>query len=345
MTKNSRFAAAALAILILVPSSSLASQAGPFPVPRNRADLERALTEQAGAVKGRIGVYVKHVESGESVGIREGERFQLASVFKIPVLLTLYKQIHLGKLSLDDRIMFEEKMKTFGSGLMAAMKPGLNISIQDLQLLMMARSDNTATDILFRLVTPQAINDYMTELGLTDTTIDYDTRQLILAYLGLDPVKPLTIAELERLPDSVWTDKDRLAAEEAFAASIHNTSTPREIGLLLEKCVKGEIVDRATSDLALATMKHHTGSELILRYLPMSTEIARKGGSLARSGENTVLLDSGVVWLPENAGTLVICLFGNDLREVHYEIKHKMGMMARAAYDYFLVKNRKPGKS
>lgn len=345
MTKNSRFAAAVLAFLIFVPSFALASQASSFPVPRTRADLERTLNEQAGAIKGRVSVYVKHVESGESVGIREGERFQLASVFKIPVLLTLYKQIHLGKVSLDDRIMFEEKMKTFGSGLMTAMKPGLNISVQDLQLLMMARSDNTATDILFHLVTPQAVNSYMAELGLTETTIDYDTRQLILAYLGLDPAKSLTIAELDRLPASAWTDKGRLAAEKAFESSTHNTSTPREIGLLLEKCVKGEVVDRATSDLVLATMKHHTGAELILRYLPMSTEIARKGGSLARGGENTVLLDSGVVWLPANAGTLVICLFGNDLREVHYELKHKMGMMARAAYDYFLEKNKKPARS
>jgi hypothetical protein len=133
---------------------------------------------------------MKHVESGEAIGFNEQRRFQLASVFKIPVLVTLYKQIHLGRISLDDRIMFEQKMKTFGSGLMNDMKPGLNISIQDLQLLMMARSDNAATDILYRLVTPEAIQAYMKELGLNDTTISYDTRQLILAYLGLDPSKP-----------------------------------------------------------------------------------------------------------------------------------------------------------
>lgn len=345
MTRNSRLTAAALGFLILVLSSVLASQEVPFPVPRTRADLDRALNEQVGAIKGRVGVYIKHVESGESVAIREGERFQLASVFKIPVLITLYKQISLGKVSLDDRIMFEEKMKTFGSGLMTAMKPGLNISVQDLQLLMMARSDNTATDILFHLVTPQAVASTMVELGLAETTIDYDTRQLILAYLGLDPTKSMTIAELDRLPASVWTDKGRLAAEKAFETSAHNISTPREIGLLLEKCVKGEVVDRETSDMILATMKHHTGAEVILRYLPMSTEIARKGGSLARGGENTVLLDSGVVWLPGKAGTLVICLFANDLREIHYELKHKLGMMARAAYDYFLEKNKKPASS
>ncbi len=198
---RSRSLAALAVTAAIVLSAALPAplfpQAPAFRVPGSRAELEQALTSQAATVRGRVGILVKHVESGESFGLREDERFQLASVFKIPVLLTLYKQISLGRISLDDRIMFEERMKTFGSGLMASMKPGLNISVQDLQLLMMARSDNTATDILFRLVTPQAIAVTMAELGLVATTVDYDTRQLILAYLGLDPGKPLTLAELD----------------------------------------------------------------------------------------------------------------------------------------------------
>jgi len=312
-----------------------------FKVPKTKGELEQAVKTEVGKIKGTVGVYIKHVESGETLAFNENRRFQLASVFKIPVLFTLYRQIHLGKLSLDDRILFEEKMKTYGSGLMAAMKPGLNISVQDLALLMMARSDNTATDILFGLVTPQAISEYMTELGLKNTTIDFNTRQLILAFVGLDPSKPLTIAELGRVPESFWMSKECAEKQTAFWTSGHNTSTPFEIGLLLEKCVKGEIVDRATSDQILETMKEHTGAELILRYLPYGTEIARKGGSLSRGGGDTVLLDSAIIWLPQKAGHLILCLWGNDLQEIHYEIKHKMGMIARAAYDYFLEKNKK----
>jgi beta-lactamase class A len=312
-----------------------------FKAPATRAELESAVRAGAASIKGVTGVYMKHVESGESVGLNENRRFQLASVFKIPVLLTLYKQIHLGKISLDDRVNFEQRMKTFGSGLMSSMKPGLNISVQDLQLLMMARSDNTATDLLYEMVTPEAIQTYMKELGLKDTTIDMDTRGLILAFLGLDPSNRMTPGELGQLPESVWTDPGRLTRQKAFETSTHNTSTPAEIGLLLEKCVKGEIVDRATSDQVLETMKQHTGAELILRFLPFSTEIARKGGSLAKDGEDTVLLDSAVIWLPNGAGHLVMCVWGNGLNEIHYELKHKMGLIARAGYDYFLAKNKK----
>ncbi len=312
-----------------------------FKAPKTKAELESAVKAGAASIKGVVGVYMKHVESGEAVGLNENRRFQLASVFKIPVLVTLYKQIHEGKISLDDRINFQQKMITLGSGLMPSMKPGLNISVQDLQLLMMARSDNTATDILYDMVSQPAIAAYMKELGLKDTTIDLDTRGLILGYIGLDPASRLTPAELGQLPESAWKDPERAARQKAFEASTHNTSTPSDIGTLLEKCVKGEIVDRAASDQVLETMKSHTGAELILRYLPFSTEVARKGGSLSKDGEDSVLLDSAVIWLPNGAGHLVICIWGNDLNEIHYELKHKMGLIARAGYDYFLAKNKK----
>ena len=340
---RSPLAAAALLAVLLVPALA-AAQPGPFPAPKSRADMERALTAEAAKVRGRLGLYVRHVESGETFGIREAERFQLASVFKIPVLMTLHRLVHLGRISLDDRVPFAERMKTYGSGLMADMRPGLNIAVQDLQLLMMARSDNTATDILFDLVTPGAIAETIAGLGLKDTTVDYDTRALILAYLGLDPSRRLTIAELGQLPASVWADPKRQAAAKAFGASRHNTSTPRDIAAMLEACVKGAFVDRATSDRVLETMKSHTGAELILRYLPEGTAVARKGGSLAGDKGDTVLNDCAVLWLPDGAGTLIVCFLANDLREVHYEIKHKMGLMARAAYDYFLAKNAKPAK-
>jgi beta-lactamase class A len=329
-----------LAAVLLMAGSSF-GQEFQFKAPKTKAELESAIQAGAASIKGTVGIYMKHVESGESVGLNENRRFQLASVFKIPVLVTLHKQIALGKVSLDDRVNFEQRMKTYGSGLMASMKPGLNISVQDLQLLMMARSDNTATDILYALVTPQAIQAYMKELGLKDTTIDMDTRGLILAFLGLDPSNRMTPAELGQLPESVWKDPERLARQKAFEASTHNTSTPSDIGRLLEKCVKGDVVDRETSDRVLETMKQHTGAELILRYLPSSTEIARKGGSLAKDGGDTVLLDSAVIWLPQGAGHLVMCVWGNDLKEIHYELKHKMGLIARAGYDYFLAKNKK----
>jgi beta-lactamase class A len=343
MKKTAKISGVALLVLLsfLIATPTMAGDEKEFPIFHSKNELEGFIKNHIENINGRVGVYIKHLESNQVISFREDETFQLASVFKIPVLITLFKQIYDGKLSPDDRIILTERMKTYGSGLLSSMKPGLNLTIHDLALLMMAISDNTATDILFQIVGQESIMNYMKELGLKNTTIDYDTRALILDYLGLDPSNRLTIAELNHLPESFWTEKARLERQKAFEKSNHNTSTPKEIALLLEKCIKGEIINKEISEEILGIMKHHTGAELILRYLPMSTEIARKGGSLAKNGENTVLNDAGVIWLPSNAGTMIICMFGNDLREIHYELKDKLGRIARAAYDYFVNLRRK----
>ena len=65
---------------------------------------------EAASVKGILGVWIKHVESGQTVGFNESRRFQLASVFKIPVLLTLFKKIDEPAASLHDaRERFERE--------------------------------------------------------------------------------------------------------------------------------------------------------------------------------------------------------------------------------------------
>ena len=326
--------AVALALLVLFGTLASAEQGKTFQRAASLDDLQRLIGEEAGKIEGNVGVYIIHVESGESIALNADTQFQLASVFKIPVLVTLFKLIDEGHYSLDDRIVLSERMKTFGSGLLADMKSGLNPSINDLQLLMMAVSDNTATDILFEMVGAERISEYMAELGLTQTVIDLDTHRLILGYLGLGMNERLTRQQLNRTPLEYWMSKERRERLTRFDGEVHDASTPREIGMLLEKLVKGEIVDRETSDVIISTLRHHTGARLITRFLPFGVSVARKGGSLARDGRETVLNDGGIVFLPRGEH-LVICVFGNDLRSPWYEFEEAAGYISRYAYDYF----------
>ena len=329
--------AVALALLMLFSALAAAQQGMTFRQAADLDELQALIEEEAGKIEGDVGVYALHVESGESIALNADKQFQLASVFKIPLLVTLFKLIDEGHYSLDDRIVLSEKMKTFGSGLLAAMKSGLNPSINDLQLLMMAVSDNTATDILFELVGAERIAAYMAELGLTDTVIDLDTHRLILGYLGLDMDKRLTRQQLNRTPLEYWMSKERQERLARFDSEVHDASTPREIGTLLAKLVEGKIVDRETSDTIIATLRHHTGARLITRFLPFGVSVARKGGSLSRDWRETVLNDSGIVFLP-NGEHLVVCVFGNDLRSPWYEFEEAAGYISRYAYDYFTGK-------
>lgn len=330
----------AVALGLFALATAQAQESTGFVQAESLEELQKLVARYAEQVPGRTGVYLLHVESGREVMVNGDVQFQLASVCKVPLLVTLYKQIDEGKYSLDDRVVLTQAMKTYGSGLLTVMRPGLNLTINDLQLLMMAVSDNTATDILFEMVGAPAIATYMRELGLTRTIIDLDTRALILGYLGLDMRQRLTIAQLDRVPAEVWGSEARRAAATAFDNTPHNWSTPREIGMIWAKLVRGEIVDRATSDTILATLRHHTGARLITRYLPFGVGAARKGGSLGRDGVGAVLLDSGVVFLPGDAGHLVVCVFGNDLSAEPYEFEIAAGLITRAGFDFFTAEGK-----
>jgi beta-lactamase class A len=334
-----RISTITLLILTLCALASPAQEKADFPVVASLEALKQLAGEAAAGIDGKVGVYVLHVESGEEFGILQDEYFSLASVFKVPLLATLYKTIDEGYYSLDDRIVLTERMKTYGSGLLPAMKAGLNPSINDLQLLVIAVSDNTATDILFDLVGPERIADFMKELGLKKTIVDLDTRKLILGYLGLDMENELTIQELERVPAAYWMSDERRQRIEKFDSELHDVSTPYEIGQLWAMMVRGELVSKEASEQMLATCRHHTGARLITRYLPFGVEVARKGGSLGRDWRETVLNDSGVIFML-NGEHIVVCVFGNDLKSEEWEFEAAAGRISRAAYDYFAGKNK-----
>src|SRR3954465_8497724 len=83
------------------------------PVARSTAGRNAALEERLKAVvapvAGTFGISVEHVERGESASVNADERFQMASVFKVPVLIELFNQAKAGRLSLDKRGDWRER--------------------------------------------------------------------------------------------------------------------------------------------------------------------------------------------------------------------------------------------
>ena len=105
-----------------------------------------------------MGVYVRAVATGEETALNADRPFQMASVFKIPILAELLSQAHAGTRSLDDRVILTNEMKAPGSGVLKELSAGTPLTVRDLATLMIIVSDNTATDILLGLVTKEAVN-------------------------------------------------------------------------------------------------------------------------------------------------------------------------------------------
>ena len=94
------------------------------------AELERRLKAAVAPSGGVYGISVRHVEKGEGASLNSNERFQMASVFKIPILIELFHQVAEGKVSLDERVEWKDRERYFGSGVLTALRAGLQPAIQ-----------------------------------------------------------------------------------------------------------------------------------------------------------------------------------------------------------------------
>src|SRR5262249_35118320 len=174
-----------LCLLILLCQLSLAAlgqSARPTPqMERLRAHLQ----ELAGAFPGTIGVAVRDIGTGQTISINGDRLFPMASAYKIPILVEVFRQVEAKKFSLDDRVELTADDRTLGSGVLTLMSPGLKPTIKDLVTLMIVLSDNEATDILLNKVGAENVTATMRSFGLKNIRVDRTTFEMIRDYLAL----------------------------------------------------------------------------------------------------------------------------------------------------------------
>ena len=69
----------------------------------------------------------------------------------------------------DERVRLRAADKISGSGILADLEEGTELSIRNLATLMIIVSDNTATNLVLDRITADAVNDYLDTIGLTET--------------------------------------------------------------------------------------------------------------------------------------------------------------------------------
>ncbi|MBM3538204.1 MAG: hypothetical protein FJX55_10275, partial [Alphaproteobacteria bacterium] len=70
------------------PLFAIAAAAGLLAQP---TALQNLLTRASSEFPGKAGVWVRHLATGETAGVRDGEMFNSASVIKIPVLVLAFQ--------------------------------------------------------------------------------------------------------------------------------------------------------------------------------------------------------------------------------------------------------------
>ncbi|MGI6782905.1 MAG: serine hydrolase [Aminivibrio sp.] len=129
-----------------------------------------ALKKEAENFSGTAGLVVHSLADGERL-VHNGDRvFSSASLIKLGILYTLLSKAAEGELSLDERIELTEGAAVDG-GLLHKTRPGAKWRLDDLALLMIALSDNTATNLLIDRLGISEVNADFKKLGLENTVL------------------------------------------------------------------------------------------------------------------------------------------------------------------------------
>src|SRR4051812_27913599 len=134
--------------------------------------LEGAISEVDQNLDGVIGVAILDLTSGEKYLLRGDDVFPQASSIKITVLLELYRQAQEGKLKLTDLYTVSQSDLVQDSDIMGGLTPGVSkITLRDLATMMVAVSDNSATNVLIDRVGMDAVNSELDTLGFHQTRL------------------------------------------------------------------------------------------------------------------------------------------------------------------------------
>ncbi len=247
----SRSHVAASLLLVMSLGILLASPAaGQTPAPAEKqsvlwSKLESSITEIDRHLDGVMGVAVIDLTDGHRYALHADDIFPQASSIKICVLTELYRQVQQGKLKLNDIYTVNASDLVQDSDIMGGLTPGVTkITLRDLATMMVAVSDNSATNVLIDRVGMENVNSFLQSQGLKETKLRRKMMDLRAASEGRE-----------------------------------NVSTPNEMAQLLGAIYRGQILNKELTNDFFKVLSTHKDS-WIPRNLPDDLKIANKPGAL-----------------------------------------------------------------
>jgi len=189
--------------------------------------------EILGSLEGKVSLYAEDLDSGETLVICPEEIHVACSLIKIPILALLLKDGEEGKVDIEAKIQIPEERRVGGTGMICHLSEGLELSWKDIMKLMIAVSDNTATNAIIDLLGMERINAFFGDIGLFST-------ELQRKMMDLDAVK----------------------------AGRNNYTTAADMGKVLKMAASGTLVSRRASETVLEIMSRQFYTNKLPAMLP-----------------------------------------------------------------------------
>ncbi len=317
--------------------------------------LEQAVVRETRRFPGKMSVCLARLGEDPAVEVRADDMVPLASVFKLGILVELFRRVDARELSLSSRWAVREEDISPEDDILIALDPGLRLTIRDLATLMIIVSDNTATDILFKRLGLRTINPTLRALGLESTDIFCPNREWYLLLLGYSPrFRSRDVGALrrkwERLDsDGRFTEMEwlwrhtrtatreamlrRIRAQEAsnitdsrawrlWEEATDNLGSARDIVRLLDGIARARVASHASCAEMVRILELQQYHRLSLG-LPPRTRIANKTGGIAG-----VVNDAGIIYPRKRPPFVAVCMT-HDLSP--RQMKEAVGGIARVA--------------
>ena len=232
----------------------------------------------------------------------------MQSTFKLPLAIVVLQQVELGKLTLDQPIRFlpsDRYPGTYSPLQDAHPDANVDVPLHELLQLSVGKSDNTATDILLRILGgPPVVQESLNKLGLEAIHVRDSERGMHDEFQAQyrNDAEPAAMVKLLRL----LADHSPLNAEHTILLNRWMTET--------------------------STFPHR-----IKGQLPANTPVAHKTGTSGeRDGLTPATNDVGLITLP-NGQRLALAIFVTDSRADEATREGIIARIAKAVYDRALA--------
>jgi beta-lactamase class A len=208
---------------------------------------------------GVVALAATHVESGRTWRHNEHLRLPSASLIKLPILAAFWETVEAGRLDPNERVSVSaEALRVGGTGVLKALAPGLQPTWRDLATLMIAVSDNVATNLIVDRLEMDMIQAWIDKAGLAETRIER-----------------------------------RMMDRSAMSAGRGNWTSAADMESLLLTVAAGTCVSDEASERMRRTLEAQQIQDRLPRRLGDGVRVANKTGNFA-----DVIHDAGIVTGP-----------------------------------------------
>lgn len=267
--------------------------------PVTASDLVRAELASAGCDGWCYAELVDRPGAGLGIGIGIGEDVPVvvASMYKLHLMVAVCRAASAGALDLTRRVVITPGEHTPGPTGFALFADDVQVSVRDLVRMMITVSDNTAAEVVQRLLPSGALDETLSALGVETTVIRG----------GVGDQQRLTVSELGARD---WEDAAHLLATDPATDRLHaydpayvSHSTPRA----LCRVMRAIWTDIASDPEQCAFMREVLGQQIwphrIASGFPLaSTSVAGKTGTIGRIRAETAVVE------PDGEPPVAVCV-------------------------------------